>query len=159
VTPPDLAMATLAKTAPDYGLTEERALHLSNPYESPEPSVIVPSGILQKVHATRMRAALAGMWRGAKLGFWTFCFIFWTCVFVALVVAAFIPELRREMALGTTAAEIAISIGKDLFVLFVVIPLSSVLYGSFPGGLIMGFAAAIRWRPPTDFENPTTLVS
>ncbi|MCX7426273.1 MAG: hypothetical protein NTW96_11715 [Planctomycetia bacterium] len=118
----------------------------------------MPSDNDQKVHPTRIRAALAGMWRGAKLGFWTVSIIFWTIGLVILLVGALIPAFRSEVIPGTTAVEIALSLGKNLFVLFVMIPLGGVLYGSLPGGLIMGLAAAIRWRRPTDFENPTTLV-
>jgi len=134
-------------------------LSLSNPYESPETWGADASRIDQTVHATRMRAALAGMWRGAKLGFWTFSIVFWTLGLVMFVIAAWIPAFRSELIPGTTAAEIAISLGKNLFVWLVVIPLFGVLYGSLPGGLIMGLAAAIGWRRPTDSNNSTTLVS
>ena len=130
-----------------------------NPYESPEALAAASSCMGQNAYPTRMRAALAGMWRGAKLGFWTFSIIFWTIGLVILLVGALIPAFRSEVIPGTTAVEIALSLGKNLFVLLVMIPLFAVLYGSLPGGLIMGLAAAIRWRRPTGFENPTTLVS
>jgi hypothetical protein len=130
-----------------------------NPYEPPEALAAASSSPEEKAYPTRMRAALAGMSRGARLGFWTFSIIFWILGFVILVLAAVIPAFRRELFPWTTAAEGALSLGKDLFVLFVMVPLFALLYGSLPGGLIMGLAAAIRWRRPSDIEKPTTLVS
>jgi hypothetical protein len=137
---------------------EEHVLSSPNPYEPPAASEPASSGIGGDAYPTRMRAARAGAWRGAKLGFWTFCIILWTVGLVILLVGALIPAVRSEVIPGTTAVEISLSVGKTLFVLLVIFPLFAVLYGSLPGGLIMGAIAAIRWRRPTDFNNCTTLV-
>ena len=125
----------------------------ANPYQPPEASATVASRTDERTHPTRMRAALAGAWRGAKLDFWTVSIIFWTIGCVGLALAALILAFRSEMIPGTTAAEIALSVGQGLFVLLVMIPLGGVLYGSLPGGLIMGAFAAMRWPRPTDFES------
>jgi ribose/xylose/arabinose/galactoside ABC-type transport system permease subunit len=94
-----------------------------------------------------MKAVRAGMWRGAKFGFFTF-----TIITVSLVVAGVIILLLNGSSrarLGQmTLLEVIKAIGGVALV-----PVFGILYGAIPGALIMGIATSIVWRRPQQTSN------
>jgi hypothetical protein len=124
----------------------------SNPYESPKTVAPVPL----VVYTTRWRAARAGMWRGAKIGFFTFVIVMIGAMTVAGVVALVGHvcagwRLPRDLELATP-----LDLVKGVGQLVVGLILFGILYGALPGGVILGSVAVFSWRRPEIISEPQT---
>jgi hypothetical protein len=132
-----------------------------NPYESPQAASATraDTALRPALPPTRWKAAIAAMRRGANFGFRVFIVIEMLFLGASALVAAiamFVLRAARDEILGEIQQLNLMQIGKGIGGLVVVSVLFAVLYGAIPGALMVGLAAAIRWRRPsnaTDSNN------
>jgi uncharacterized RDD family membrane protein YckC len=91
--------------------------------------------------ATRARAVLAGMWRGAKFGFLAFLAIMAVIWAVGWVVVLCVPRLREIASNDRPALH-------DVWTMVWGLPFCATVFGALPGAIIMGINAGLRWRRP-----------
>jgi hypothetical protein len=121
----------------------------SNPYESPKADLSAPD---QQVRpATRWKAARAGMWRGARIGFLTFVIAVIFAATLAVVIRLFLDgwRLPSDVELATW-----LDVAKWLGMFVLGLCVMGALYGAVPGAIILGIVAAVRWRRPETVPKP-----
>ena len=115
----------------------------SNPYESPKAAFSPP--VQPVLYATRWKAARAGMWRGAKIGFFTVVVFLFFAAAVAVVIRLYLDGGRLPSDLER-ATWFDVAKAPGMFVLGLCC--FGALYGAVPGAMILGTVAAVRWRRP-----------
>lgn len=104
-----------------------------------------PGFVEPSPYPTRLRAALAGMGRGAKIGFWAVAALGW---FVELV-AIGLRTVSGAAQAGTFGAQVT----TYLLYALVWIPLTAILVGALPAAVLKGFVDGSSWRRPTDAKE------
>jgi len=129
-------------------------LSAPNPYQSPEvvaPAASQPAAPQEPLYATRGRAALAAMRRGARFG--TRVLGLAAVGIVVLLALVTVAIATRD---GLTAEKVAERLGHPgnagwlgfVAQSIVMLPLMVILYGTLPGAVVGAVVGAVTWRRP-----------